>query len=54
MNTLDNPTRYGLPTLAELRRRYAQGELIPSQCVTQLLDRIDQVDRPEIDRKSVV
>ncbi len=38
----------GLPTLHALRAQYASGDLKPSAVLTQLLQRIAEVDRPEI------
>jgi allophanate hydrolase len=37
-----------LPTLANLQQLYAQGALLPSQCIERVLARILAVDRPEV------
>jgi allophanate hydrolase len=34
-------------TIAGLHRRYAEGTLVPSQCIGEVIDRIERVDRPE-------
>jgi allophanate hydrolase len=34
--------------LNNLHRQYTQSELLPSECMVQVLTRIDQVDRPEV------
>ena len=48
MTSIDRVSDLPLTTIAALREHYAQGTLLPSQCIAQVLARIAAVERPEI------
>lgn len=48
MKTNDIVPGHGLLSLPRLRQRYAERSLLPSQCMGEVLERIEQADRPEI------
>jgi allophanate hydrolase len=48
MTSIDRASDHPLTTMAALRDQYAQGTLLPSQCMAHVLARIGAVDRPEI------
>jgi allophanate hydrolase len=48
MTSIDRASAHPLTTMAALREQYAQGTLLPSQCMAHVLARIAAVDRPEI------
>lgn len=45
---MNDIVKQGLPTLHALRAQYANGELTPGAVIAQLLQRIDEIGRPEI------
>ena len=44
---VQTPSSTGL-TIAELRRRYAEGTLLPSACIEEVIEHIERAGRPEV------
>jgi allophanate hydrolase len=48
MNSVAHTSHSDELTIAGLRRRYAEGSLMPSQCIGEVIDRIERAARPEV------